>query len=581
MFNVFNPWDDEGSFLVLLRTYMEGHPDHSQLFGPFFYQVMDGVFRVFGLSITNDNGRIVTLVIWLLGSLIGGTGVLVLTRNLWLAVAGEFITFHALSALTNEPMHPEGLVSLLLVGLIAIAANRSHSPRRTSLLIGAVVAALALTKINVGVLAALAAAFAFAPTVFNGRARQVALAITGLALVAAPLILTAGLFDLEWARDLAFVVALSAALITIAGFVAAPKSRPRMDAVWLLAGGVGVVTLSLGIEAIGGLRPSDLIGSASIALKFTQVNPLPFPAGISEVAWAAAWLVVGAGILLGRIGARASPAIPAFFRVAVGAFTLLSVLLLPSYFLVLALPLVWVAVLAPAGDHENPTDPSLRILVAALAVMEILMAYPVSGSQLWIAAAVLVPVGAITFNDGLRQLRAWAADRHSRSFLTVAASLSPGALIVSLAVWPLFVFYAASAYAIGEPLGLPGTDLIRVPRSQASTLRSLVHAIDQDCTGLISMPGLPSLNLWTGRAGIAQLNPWMFSLDSAQQQSIVTQIRDQPGLCVVVSPTLVDFWAGGRPVPRRPLVEYIDTAFQPVGTFGIYELRINRPATQP
>jgi hypothetical protein len=237
---------------------------------------------------------------------------------------------------------------------------------------------------------------------------------------------------------------------------------------------------------------------------------------------------------------------------------------------------LWVAVLAPAGDHENPTDPSARLLLAALAVMETMMAYPVAGTQVWVAAATLVPVGAITFNDGLRQLRAWAASRQSRSFLTVATYLSPGALMVSVAVWPLFVFYAASAYATGQPLGLPGTGLIRVPQSQASSLQSLVRAIDQDCAGLVTMPGLPSLYLWTGRGGTSQLDPWMFSLDAAQQQSLVSQIRDQPGLCVVKSPALVDFWAAGRPVPRRPLVVYIDTAFEPVGAFGIYEL-LERP----
>jgi hypothetical protein len=262
--------------------------------------------------------------------------------------------------------------------------------------------------------------------------------------------------------------------------------------------------------------------------------------------------------------------------VAVGAFTLLSVLLLPSYFLVLALPLVWVAVLAPAGDHGNPTDPSARLLLAALAVMEILTAYPVAGTQLWVAAAALVPVGAIIFNDGLRQLRVLVATGHSRSFLTVATSLSPGALVVCVAVWPLFVFYAASAYASGRPLGLPGTELVRVPQSQASSLQSLVRAIDQDCGGLVTMPGLPSLYLWTGRSGISQIDPWMFSQDAAQQQSLVSQIRDQPGLCAVKSQALVDYWAAGRPVPRRPLVVYIDTTFKPVGTFGIYEL-LERP----
>ncbi len=576
MFSVFNGWDDEGYFLVALRSYIGGHADHSQIYGPFFYEVMDGVFRVFGLDVTTDNGRLVTLVIWLLGSLIGGIGVLALTRNLWLGVAGQFITFHALSALTNEPMHPAGLVSLLLVSLVAIAANRSRRPRASMLLIGALVAALALTKINVGALAALAVIFMFAATVLSGRERVVVLAVTGLVLVATPFVLTAGLFGLEWVRDLALLVALSAALVTIAGVVAAPQTRPRIEVVWLIAGGAGVMIGSLGIAAIGGLRLSDMVGSALTALKLPQVNTLPFPAGIRDVAWAALCLVAGAGILLGRIGARTSPAIPAFLRVAVGAFTLLSVLLLPSYFLVLALPLVCVAVLAPAGDHDNPTDPSARLLLAALAVIGTLAAYPVAGTQLWVAAAILVPVGAVTFNDGLRQLRAWAASRQSRSFVKVANSLSAGALIVSVAVWPVFVFYAASAYAAGQPLGLPGTELIRVPPAQATSLQSLVHAIDQDCASLITMPGMPSLYLWTGRGGISQLNPWMFSLDAAQQESVVSQIRDQPGMCVAISPTLVDFWAAGRPVPRRPLVEYIDTAFEPVATFGIYEL-LKRP----
>ncbi len=576
MFSGFSAYDDEGYFLVAVRTYMSGRVDHSQIYGPFFFEVMNGVFRVFGLDVSTDNGRIVTLAIWLLGSLIGGIGVFALTRNLWLGVSGQFVTFHALSALTNEPMHPEGLVSLLLMSLVVIAANRPRRPRASIVLIGGLVAALALTKINVGALAALAVAFASAATVFNGRVRLVMLAVSGLALAAVPFLLTSGLFGLGWVRDMALVVALSAALVTIAALAAAPQRRPRRDLVWLTAGGVGVVTGTLGIAAIGGLHPSDVVDSALTALKLPQVFTLPFPAGIYEVVWSAACLVAGAGILIVRIGARASPVIPAFLRLAVGAFTLLAVLLLPSQYWVLALPLLWVAVLAPAGDHENPTDPSARLLLAALAVMETMIAYPIAGTQVWMAAAILVPVGAITFNDGLRQLRAWAASRQSRSFLTVATSLSPGALMVSVAVWPLFVFYAASSYATGQPLGLPGTELIRVPQSQASSLQSLVRAIDQDCTGLVTMPGLPSLYLWTGRGGSTQIDPWMFSLDAAQQQSLVSQIRDQPGLCVVKSQAVVDFWAAGRPVPRRPLVVYIDTAFQPAGTFGIYEL-LQRP----
>ena len=90
------------------------------------------------------------------------------------------------------------------------------------------------------------------------------------------------------------------------------------------------------------------------------------------------------------------------------------------------------------------------------------------------------------------------------------------------------------------------------------------------------MPGLPSLYLWSGRRGPSQIDPWMFSLDAAQQQSVVSQIRNEQGLCAVKSPAVVDFWALGRRVPRRPLVVYIDSAFEPVATYGIYEL-LKRP----
>jgi hypothetical protein len=578
MFSVYQPWDDEGYFLFTLRDYMAGHAAYSQVYGPFFYQVMGGVFQIFGLSVSTDNGRIVTLVVWMLASLIGGITVLALTRNLWLGIAGQLLTFHALSALTHEPMHPEGLTGLLLVSLTALAAGRPRFPRASALLIGALVAAITLVKINVGVFAALAVAVAFAAAL-NGHWRRVLLPATVLALVASPFLLTAGLFGFAWARELALMVSLSAAAVGVAGFAAKPPQFGRSEAVLLIAGGAALTIACLAIAAVGGMRPADLVDSVTGALKFPQLFVLPAVVGIPHVLWAALSLAVVGEILWRRFGARASPAIPAFLRIGVGAFTALSVLLLPLWWFMLAFPLAWVAVLPPAGDTENPTDPTARLLLAALAVIDCLYLYPVAGTQQWVAALPLVPVSAITFNDGLRQLRAWAATRQSRSFLKVAASLAPGALIVTVAAWPVFIFFAGSAYASGQPLGLPGTELMRLPPAQVSDLQSLARAIDQNCTNLITLPRLPSLYLWTGRPGPSQLNSgiWVFSLDASQQQSIVSEIRDQPGLCVVRSQAELDFWAQGRQIPDRPLVEYIDTAFEPAGKFGIYELLVRKP----
>jgi len=578
MFSVFQPYDDEGYFLWTLRDYLAGHPVY-QIYGPLYYEVMGGVFRVFGLEVTTDNGRIVTLVLWVLGSLIGGIGVLALTRNVWLGVAGQLLTFHALSAFTSEPMHPSGLVGVLLVVLAALAAFRSRHPRASAVLMGAALAAIALVKINVGAFGAVALAFTLAASL-AGRWRRVALPAMAIAMVAAPPLLMSRLLDLTWVWELALVVSLSAAAVGIASFVARGPAVSRWDAATLIAGGVAVAIASLAVAAAGGLRAADLVDSVVNALKLPLVFVLPARVSLPAVAWSVLCLAAAAGILLGRFGARTSPAIPALVRAGIGAFTWLAVLLLPSWYFLLALPLAWVAVLPPPGDEGNPTDRGARVALAALAVMASLQMYPVAGTQQWLAALTLVPVGAVTFNDGLRQLQAWAGAAHSESWLTVSRALPRGAVAVNVAVWALFVYVSGVAYASGQPLGLPGTDLMRLPPEQATAIRSLASAAEADCTSLVTMPRMPSLNLWSGRAGVSPLNSdsgiWIFSLDAAQQQSIVSRIRDQPGVCVVRSPAVVDFVAQGRPVPRRPLIDYIDTAFQPVATFGIYELLVRR-----
>jgi len=364
MFAVFQPYDDEGFFLWTLRDYLAGHPVY-QIYGPFYYEVMGAIFRFLGLAVTTDNGRLVTLVLWLAGSLIGGIGVLMLTRNLWLGVAGEFLTFHALSAYTSEPMHPSGLIGVLLVVLAALAAYRSRSPRASAALMGAAVAALVLVKINVGAFGALAIAFALA-TSLRGRWKRVLLPAMAAVVVAAPLLLMAPMSNLQWVWELALVMSISAGAIAIAAFRAATPVIRRGETLWLI-GGAGALTMAcLGIAAAEGLRPSDLVDALRSALSLPRLFVLPASVTLPHVVWALLCLAATAAILLARLGARMSPVIPAVSRIGIGAFTWFAVLLLPSWYFLLALPLVWVATLPPPGDTENPTDPWARVLLTCL-----------------------------------------------------------------------------------------------------------------------------------------------------------------------------------------------------------------------
>jgi hypothetical protein len=583
MFSVFQLYDDEGYFLWTVRDYLGGHLTY-QLYGPFYYELMGGVFRVLGLAVTTDNGRIITLALWLLGSLIGGLAVLRLTRNLWLGVAGQFLTFHAFSTFTSEPMHPQALIGVLLVTFAALAAYRARFPRASVTLIGAVVAAIVLVKINVGVFGGLAVTFALVACA-SGRWRRWLLPAMAVVIVAAPLVLMTRLLQMPWVWQLALVMSLSTAGVAIAGFVAGAPHISRGDAFRLISGGTALAVVCLGIAAAAGLRPADLVGSVVSALGLPELFVVPARVNLAHVGWAVLSLASAVAILLARLGARMPPAVPAFSRIGIGAFAWFSVLLLPSWYWLLALPLAWVAMLPPRGDADNPTDPWTRVLLPVLAVLEALQVYPVAGSQEWLAAFMLVPVGAVIFNDGLRQLRALALATGSESWLTVSKSLPRGAVVVNVAVWGLFVYLSGMTYASGRPLGLPGTDLMRLPPVQVSGLQSLASVTDRDCMTLITLPRMESLNLWTEKAGLASLYSdvgiWIFSLDAAKQQSIVTELRGRQGVCVVRSQAVLDFEAQGRPVPRRPLVEYIDTDLQSAGTFWVYELLISKPATQP
>jgi hypothetical protein len=581
MFSIFQPYDDEGFHLLTLRAYVSGHALYTQLvtyYGPFFYEIIGGFFKLTGFEIANDSGRLVTLFIWLLASLAGGLVAYRLTHSLLLGLSSQLLTFNLLAALTNEPMQPGGLLSLLLIGLALTAAYRSRRPRATAVFIGALAAAALLVKINVGVFAVMAVAFAFAGSM-TGRWRRLLLPATGLVLSVAPLALMLRLLDRDWATNYAFAVALAAAALTIV-VTAAGARRPAAPApLLMIGGGSAVAIVTIGIAVLTGTKLSDLANSI-VLLAYGQpqlfVRPLNVKFWVVVCAAASAALAIAFASI--RRGRPVAAVLPAIARIAAGVLMWICVLLPPSYLLLLAVPLAWVAAVAPRDDLRSPTDGYARLLLPALAMMESLQAYPVAGTQVSIASLGVVWVGAITLNDGVRQLRAWAAGR-SRPRLVGAATFVPlGALIISLAATSLWASVAVASYAAGSPLGLPGAELLRVPSMQQVALRSLSTSLRRDCTSFITMPGMSSLYIWAGQDAPAPLfdTDWIYFLDSEQQQSIVDQVRSLPGMCVVRNDVVVKFWGQGRPVPSGPLIDFIQTNFVSSGSYGDYELLVPR-----
>ena len=581
MFSLFNTYDDEGYFLVILRDYLSGHALYTQvstIYGPFYYETVAGLFKLLGLEPGNDSGRYVTLAVWLVTSLVGALVTYRLTRNLWLAVGAQFVTFHVLTALGSEPIQPAGLVGLLLMCLTGAAAGRSARPRATAALIGAIVGALCLVKVNVGAFAAIAVIFAFAASLKSGW-RHVLLPLTAVVMALLPLGLMASQLSRDWVLEFALVVTMASAAVGIVCLAATPRHAGPPSAGWLVAGGSVVVIACLGVAFAGGTGLGDLLNELVLgAWKLPQLYVWPIRINPLVVAWALLCLVGAISMLVVRADAQLPAAAAPAIRVMAGLLTWTLVLFLPSSLFLLALPLAWLATQAPRETADDSTLGYARVLLPALAVLESLQAYPVAGTQLSLAALVLVPVGAMTFGDGISQLGFGAHQARPR-LARLARWAAPTALLLSIATFQFFGYLAWLGFASGTPLGLPGAASVRVQAQRGADLRALVAAVDRECSSFITFPGMLSFYLWTAQEPPAQLySPWMFALDGPAQQSAVQQIEKRPRLCVVKNQAVIDFWSEGRPVPSRPLVDFIQTGFVQFRSYGDYELlvRVNQ-----
>jgi hypothetical protein len=568
MFTGFHSYDDEGYFLIVLRGYLGGESllnPTAPAYGPFFFEVVGGVFKLLGIQPTHDAGRWITVVMWLIASLIAGLGAHRLLRSVWLAVGVQLATFAALAALGNEPMQPSVLTSLLLVCLVGVASFRSARPRLTAVAVGAIVAAMCLVKLNVGGFAGIAVVFAWSCSL-PGRWRRVLAPLMVVVLAAVPLLLTAAVLNRDWVLELGILVALSSAAVGVACLVARPAVLPPPSAVWMIGGGVFVAAISLGVAMAGGTTPADVWnGLVLFSLRVPQLFVVPLRISPLYDAWAVAALL--GAIALARWPLAGNTA--ALARVAVGFFMWLVLLLPPNTLFLLALPMAWLATRPPAEDATDPTDPYARFLLPALAVLETLQTFPAAGTELSLAELAVIPVGALIVNDGVRGLR--LAPRPG-----FASWVPPAAVAFNVLTLLLFAVTAVAGYQTDAPLGLPGASSVRVPEQQSRDLRALVDAIDRQCSSLITLPGMNSLYVWSGQDPPAQLRSevWWLTLDGGEQASIVQRLQDRPRLCVVRNQSVVDFWALGRQVPDRPLVQFIDQDFTSGGTFGDYELLI-------
>jgi hypothetical protein len=194
-------YDDEGTLIRWVREVVSGEPLYDRVqtpYGPLYYAYEWLAHAPVGIPVSNDSVRFVSscfrvsavLLVFLLCYKVAG--------SILISWAAGIVAFGELSFLTHEPAHPQELCIVLLLA-IALTGCFTDNRTRLMLIMGALAAGMALTKINVGIFAVAAMGVVFTFSTRPNRLWSAArVPVAGVAILL-PAALVTGMFGQPWA----------------------------------------------------------------------------------------------------------------------------------------------------------------------------------------------------------------------------------------------------------------------------------------------------------------------------------------------------------------------------------------------
>lgn len=589
MFTGFHAYDDEGYMLTALKGFVNHGDLYDRVFsqyGPFYYEAWGGLFSVFGISVTHDAGRTVTMVVWIVSSLLLGLAAMRMTRSLLLGLATQILVFNALGVLTNEPMHPVGIIALLLAAIVVLACLvRDHASPYAMAALGASLAALVLVKVNVGFFALVSVVLACVVSYQALAGRRWLRPAVEIAFVAIPVLLMLGKVGEGWARHYAIHVAAAALAVVLALRAREPDHRrPTEELRWLLGGFVVLALLSCLTILLAGTSFDGLLDGV-VRQPLRQADAFTIPMQLSRRLYAFDLVALGAAVAYWYAsGRRQGPPGPTWlsltslFSIVIGVAMALSVTgkvlpfdpgTLPG-FQQSMLAFAWVGLIVPATGTSTTTA-FARLLLPPLAVLQALHGYPVAGSQTLLSAFLLIPVGAICVGNGVRGLGAVisdGADRRALAGFGVLAAVVLAWFVVNTNLRePLRD--SRAAYDGAVPLDLPGAADMRLGQPEVELYRDVSTAMRRDCAATIMLPGMDSFYLWSGQEPPSfTATGWPTLFDEAHQRQVIEDTASIRHLCLLRNEPLAAGWGTGAGL----LLAYMERGFRPLARWGDYEL---------
>lgn len=583
------PYDDEGFLLISLRNYLAGlrlYDDVFSQYGPWPYVYHQLITMLGGHApLTHTLGRAITLFHWVAMALLCGLITWRLVRSQLAALAASSFVFTLTWQMTSEPSHPGSHISLL-VALAGTALAFLPGARRPALLytgLGILIGLLLLTKVNVGLLlAAGAGCFILRYTEWPAAWRKIAW-LGPVGLLAVPWVLLGRQLHHEWALTFAIIFALAATglLWVTPDRVLQVRLAPRSWLAAVLATLATIAALCLWV----GMRGTTMASLVQTVLISPLRMPSQFMIGIHWY-WPAIPVAVTAGLITGLAGwdlrRRGELGGVSFGLVAAGRILALAAFLVqitrwPSYygifhFTCYCLPLLPLFVVPLA----RPADDARRLAlwgVAGVALLQVLHAFPVAGSQLgWATFLCVPPLIAGLWELGEAIGTRWAVGRR----LAQAGGLAVTAAAVL--VLGLMLQAGWDRYRTSRSLDLPGAESIYMNgiTRQAVRLLNLNASIHADV--LFSRQGMYSHNLWSGVPTPTAQNAthWFWLLNEAQQQEIIARLAATPRTALITSKSLDQFMADFKVPVTGPLQEFTQQHYQLLFNYGDFTFSVPR-----
>jgi hypothetical protein len=603
----FRQYDDEGYALISLAQFLRSgrlYRDVYSQYGPFFFATGEFCFRILGIPLNHDGGRLVTFLSWMVASLLGGRIVQLSTKRLLLGAAASGCLFVIGSVLSNEPMHPQFIV----LALSAVAIYLSFSQRQSGAVfgLGVVGALLLLTKVNIGAFYTIALLQTMVVLVRKSRLRTAILCITVSFTSVLPYLLmrthmaTSGRYCM-----LATVCIASVSVIGSRLRCRTPFSVPKL---WLCAGG-GIFTAALviGFTVLRGSSSVDLINGVILwnARLPDVFSAVPYP---SKLVTLLALVFPVASVLL-CLWINSERRRLARFEAPLGALCfaagLMAVGLSLSRLEVAGLALVPLGFIPILIRQDFPLSAVFgRLFVMNWCVIGFLQIWPVAGSQRWIATLPLLIWAFISMGDGLEgfcrslghiagKLIKSTNPQHALERWPTPAALTRAAAVAAI----LCSAYAATAKrsdvedgsAVWEFITYPashlnGAHFLHLAPDRELTYGFLVASVKRNCDVLFTLPGMASFNFWSDvpPPNGWNLTAWMKGLDSGRQQRILEILLAHPRSCVIQNSDLIRFWQTTEAQVRAlPLGRFILQRMPAVAEQNGYVIRVHPERNTP